>query len=166
MSDFGSSTGEGAPMTVGMPRVNARRRSIAALLVGASLFLAGCLDPDQQMVLDEMNADRQAYGRVALPAHDIAVAKAQAWADKLARDGGLSHSNLADGLSGLCWRGIGENVGYGGSVASVQDGYMNSSGHRANILNTTWDVVGVGEARGTVNGYPVVFTVQVFVDLC
>jgi uncharacterized protein YkwD len=153
-------------MPLEMSRVASRRRSVAALVVGAALFLAGCLTPPQQTVLDEMNADRQAYGRVALGAHDIAVAKAQAWADKLARDGGLSHSNLADGLSGLCWRGIGENVGYGGSIASVEDGYMNSAGHRANILNTTWDVVGVGHAPGVVNGHNVVFTVQVFVDLC
>ncbi|HET6663228.1 MAG TPA: CAP domain-containing protein [Acidimicrobiales bacterium] len=149
-----------------MSRVATRRRSLAALVVSASLFLAGCLTPQQQTVLDEMNVDRQANGRVALGAHDVAVAKAQAWADKIARDGGLSHSNLADGLGGLCWRGIGENGGYGGSIASVEDGYMNSPGHRANILNTAWDVVGVGHAPGTVSGRSVVFTVQVFVDLC
>jgi uncharacterized protein YkwD len=143
-----------------------RRRSLAGLLVAAALLLAGCLTGEQQTVLDELNADRQAAGLAALPANDPAVAKAQAWAEKLARDNALSHSNLAAGLEGLCWRAIGENVGYGGSIAQVEDGYMGSSGHRANILNPRWDVVGVGYATTVVSGRTRVFTVQVFVDLC
>ena len=39
---------------------------------------------------------------------------------------------------------------------------MASSGHRANVLNTTWNWVGVGMAR---NGSRV-FTVQVFMTGC
>ena len=99
-------------------------------------------------MLDELNADRQAAGLAALPANDPAVAKAQAWAKKLARDNALSHSNLAAGLEGLCWRAIGENVGYGSSIAQVEDGYMGSSGHQTNILNPRWDVVGVERDHG------------------
>jgi uncharacterized protein YkwD len=145
-----------------MSATASRRRSLAGLLLAATLLLTGCLTREQQTVLDELNADRQAAGLVALPPNDHAVAKAQAWAEKLARDNALSHSNLAAGLEGLCWRAIAENVGYGGSIAGVQDAYMGSAGHRANILNSRWDVVGVGYAT---NGARV-FTVQVFVDLC
>jgi uncharacterized protein YkwD len=144
----------------------ARRGGLLGLVVAAALLLTGCLTPEQQVVYDEMSADRAAAGLAAIPVNDVAVAKAQAWAEKLARDNALSHSNLAQGLEALCWRALAENVGYGGSVAEVQDGYMRSPGHRANILNARWDAVGVGYATTVVNGRARVFTVQVFVDLC
>ena len=144
----------------------ARRRPLLGLLVAAALLLTGCLNAEQQLVLDEMNADRTAAALAALPSNDVAVAKAQSWAEKLARDDALSHSNLAQGLEALCWRAIAENVGYGGSIAEVQAAYMGSAGHRANILNGRWDVAGVGHATTVVNGRTRVFTVQVFVDLC
>ena len=60
------------------------------------------------------------------------------------------------------WCSIGENVGYGPSVAAIEDAYMASAGHRANILNTKWNGVGVGYAK---NGNRI-FTVQVFIKTC
>jgi len=60
------------------------------------------------------------------------------------------------------WCSLGENVGYGPSVAAIEDAYMNSSGHRANILSTKWNGAGVGYAT---NGKRV-FTVQVFIKTC
>lgn len=131
------------------------------VLVIVLLAGAGCISTGQSAVLKEMNSDRTAYGRAKLPTHDMLNAKAQAWAENLARKGSLSHSTLSSGLPG-CWRGVGENVGYGTSAAAVQNAYMNSSGHRANVLNSTWDFVGVGYARSGSR----VFTVQVFIDGC
>ena len=132
-----------------------------ALLVVAVLLLSGCQSDGQNAVQNEMNADRQAHGLRALPTHEQLNQKAQAWAEKLARDGKLSHSNLASGVPS-CWRSLGENVGYGSTAAQVEDAYMNSSGHRANILDAKWKYVGVGYAkRGSL-----VFTVQVFMQGC
>jgi uncharacterized protein YkwD len=88
-------------------------------------------------------------------------AKAQAWADRLANENALYHSHLADGIGG-CWRELGENVGYGGSIADIQGAYMSSAGHRANILNARFNYAAVGVAhRGDR-----VFTVQVFMQGC
>lgn len=142
-----------------------RRLSIAAGAVVALGLLAGCLTPGQTSVLNELNADRRANGRTTLSTHAQAQAKAQAWAEKLAREGRLYHSTLADGITAK-WCGLGENVGYGNTVAGIQDAYMASAGHKANVLNTTWNGVGVGHATGKVNGVTVTFTVQFFIRTC
>ena len=76
----------------------------------------------------------------------------------------LSHSKLSDGVT-LSWRALGENVGYSSSISKIHTNLMNSSGHRANILNSSYDRVGVGIATGTCNGYSVVYETQVFADV-
>lgn len=137
------------------------RTAQLALAVVLALVLTACFPSGSQSVADEMNADRRENGRRTLPTHAALNRKAEAWADKLAQDNRLSHSTLTSGLPS-CWRGVGENVGYGSSIPAVQSAYMKSTAHRANILNTKWDYVGVGSAtRGSR-----VFTVQVFMSGC
>lgn len=147
-----------------LPRT-ARRVAIVGLAFASLALLAGCLNPAQDVVLRDLNGDRTANGRRALMPQEQAQAKAQAWANKLAREGTLYHSNLSDGIS-VRWCNLGENVGYGARVANVEAAYMASPGHRANILNTAWNGVGVGYAPGKVNGVWVTFTVQVFIRTC
>ena len=138
------------------------RMLLAAVGLVLALLLAACQTEGQAAVGRELNADRRAHGLATLPSHGTLDAKAQAWAAKLARDGRLSHSNLASGAP-RCYRALGENVGFGPSAAHVQDGYMASSGHRANVLGRGWTDVGVGYARGRNGG---VYTVQVFMTRC
>lgn len=45
------------------------------------------------------------------------------------------------------WRVLGENVGVGGDVSSLHRAFMDSSGHRANIVYGTFRHVGVGVKR-------------------
>ncbi len=80
-------------------------------------------------------------------------AKAQAWADKLAREGALYHSKLGDGLT-PCWTGLGENIADHRSMAGAEQLMMSDPPHRDNILGR-WDWVGVGVAR-TAQGVVVV----------
>ena len=51
---------------------------------------------------------------------------------------------------------IGENIGWGGgSLAtprSMVRGWMNSAGHRANILSRGFRMIGIGIANGAPNG--------------
>ena len=45
----------------------------------------------------------------------------------------------------IAWRTVGENIAYGQtSPAAVMQAWMNSSGHRQNILGTGFDTIGVG----------------------
>jgi uncharacterized protein YkwD len=70
-------------------------------------------------------------------------------------------STLRDRMnrSGFPWRAAGENVAYGyPTAASVMVGWMNSSGHRANILSSNTHL-GVGLAYSS-NGVP--YWTQVF----
>ena len=57
---------------------------------------------------------------------------------------------------GYKWRTYGENVAYGsgsyGTPQNVFDGWMNSEGHRANILSSNFKDVGIGEAIGEYKG--------------
>jgi uncharacterized protein YkwD len=55
--------------------------------------------------------------------------------------------------TGYCYRIAGENIGwnnYPDDVATntVQRQFMDSAGHRANILGKAWDVVGIGAYKG------------------
>ncbi len=143
------------------PRTAARRGLVAMTLVTAAALLSACLGPQQAQVQAEMNSDRRSNGLAGLAINYSAQAKAQKWAERLAREQKLYHSNLPDGI-GDNWCSLGENVGYGPSVSSIQDAYMNSPGHRANILAKKWNGVGVGYA---VNGRTV-YTVQVFIKTC
>lgn len=145
-------------MPTKLPR---RAIQVASLAVALVVLLSGCISSGQTAVHDELNADRTTYGLRRLPTHDQLNSKAQAWAEKLARDGVLSHSNLASGVPS-CWRSLGENVGYGSSAAGVQDAYMRSTKHRANVLDSRWTYVGVGFAQAGSR----VYTVQVFMQGC
>ena len=50
---------------------------------------------------------------------------------------------------GLSYRTAGENIARGyASPQAVVDGWMNSSGHRANILNASYTQIGVGYVSG------------------
>lgn len=139
-------------------------RTSSAALVGVALLLAAACQPaptPQALVRDALNKDRAANGRAALAVNAQANAKAQQWAEKLAREGRLYHSNLSDGITQR-WCSLGENVGYGSSIDGVEAAYMKSSGHRANILDAKWNGVGTGHAKKG----STVYTVQVFIKTC
>lgn len=60
---------------------------------------------------------------------------------------------------GVSYRGAGENIAYGQtSPQEVMNGWMNSDGHRANILSSNFTTLGVGYT--VVNGTP--YWVQMF----
>ncbi len=65
---------------------------------------------------------------------------------------------------GYAYIKIGENLALGNfkDSADVVQAWMNSPGHRANILDTTYTEIGVGVAHGTYQGYEVSVLVQHF----
>jgi uncharacterized protein YkwD len=55
---------------------------------------------------------------------------------------------------GYCYRVAGENIGWntypdGDATAAIHRMFMDSSGHRANILGRAWEVIGVGAYKGS-----------------
>ena len=93
-------------------------------------------------LLDCVNQARAAEGVGPVTTNGTLTAAAQACADRMAASGQLTHSGATPGFA--AW---GENIAQGyGSVPAVFDGWMNSPGHRANILNPAFTQLGVGYA--------------------
>lgn len=107
-------------------------------------------------MLASVNAQRAAVGAAPLRSCGTLDVAAQRHSEDQASRATMSHtgSDGSDigaraGRAGyLGWNALGENVAYGyASVSSVMDGWMNSSGHRANIVSSTFTHVGFGRAQ-------------------
>ena len=135
---------------------------LLALTVGA-VTLSSCesTESDRLAVIDAVNWTRAENGLPALTEHVTLNMKADAWAVQLRDDCNIRHSTLSDGAPPE-WRKLGENVGRGGSIEQVHTAYLNSPGHRANIVDPRFTSMGAGAVWGTCNGQRTVFTVQVF----
>lgn len=140
-------------------------RLFAALLalIVASGLLASCesTDAERGEVLSLINSSRAAEGLAPVVGSLTLDMKADAWAQKIRNDCALSHSKLSDGAPSN-WKKLGENVGYAGSIGQVHAAYLNSAGHRANIMDPAFNEAGTAAVWGTCNGQQRVFTVQVF----
>ncbi len=109
-----------------------------------------------QEVLNIVNSERGRVGLSPLRLHSQLTAAAQAHSEDMARHNFMSHTG-SDGSSpfdrmrryGYNFRWAGENVASGySSPQDVMRGWMNSSGHRANILNPNFRDIGIGYALG------------------
>lgn len=94
------------------------------------------------------NALRGSLGLGALARNAQLDAYATAWARELAASGSLRHSASPDRAVAAGWSIAGENVGYGGSVATVHDALVKSAGHYANLAGASYTAIGVGVATG------------------
>jgi hypothetical protein len=93
--------------------------------------------------LSLINQERTSRGLNALTVRPEVIPVARNWTAKLIGDQALSHNpNLAT-LMPADWISIGENVGFGSGVESLHTAFMNSPGHRANVLGD-FHQVGIG----------------------
>lgn len=114
-------------------------------------------------VLALTNRERTSRGLRALSFSSCADGYANSWAGTLAAVGSLSHQALSPILTACRARGVGENVAYGNVTAEqLVQMWMDSAGHRANILNASFTHLGVGDVT-TSSGR--VYGVQVFLAL-
>ncbi|MFD7246409.1 CAP domain-containing protein [Streptomyces massasporeus] len=107
--------------------------------------------PEAQ-VLSLVNKERAAAGCSPVTANDRLTRAADDYSDVMARSGVMSHTG-PDGstmttrveAAGYQWSTLGENIAQGqADAASVMKSWMNSPGHRANILNCSFKELGVG----------------------
>ncbi len=89
------------------------------------------------------NQVRASKGLPALTVHSGLVSVAQGWSDHMAAAGIISHNPNLAAQAPSNWAKLGENVGMGGSVDAVQQAFINSSHHYANIVNPDFREVGV-----------------------
>ncbi|NEE22956.1 CAP domain-containing protein [Streptomyces sp. SID7499] len=107
--------------------------------------------PEAQ-VLSLVNKERAAAGCSPVTANDRLTRAADDYSDVMASSGVMSHTG-PDGstmttrveAAGYQWSTLGENIAQGqADAASVMKSWMNSPGHRANVLNCSFKELGVG----------------------
>lgn len=117
-------------------------------------------------VVELVNAERAKYGLSALTVdakvQQAALVRAKESAQSFShtRPNGSSFSTALT-EAGVSYRRAGENIAYGQRTPQqVMNAWMNSSGHRANILNEDFTTIGVGYT--VING--TAYWAQLFTD--
>ena len=90
---------------------------------------------------------RRAAGKPALATNASLIITAQAWSQHMADTQKLVHRTSLSAGAPAGWRKLGENIGYASSVNGIQTAFMNSAGHKANILDSAFNNVGIGITR-------------------
>lgn len=145
------------------------RLRVLVTLVGALAFTASpfpkayALTSDEGSLVSSINAERAQHGMGKLSVSGELVAKARKHSAEMASKGAIYHdANLGSGVSG--WKQIGENVGRGPSANAVHNAFMDSSSHRAHILNPKYDRVGVGTVWKGSGSSKMIYVTEIFVD--
>ena len=158
-----------------------RLLATAALAAAGAVALTSCqaMSTPEQSAFNKVNESRTANGVAKLTTNDALITKAGNWAQHLLDASGgvcssatLVHSNLRDGAP-AGWSYLGENIACAvvsgdpsNGVGVMHTNFMNSSGHRANILSTNFNRGGIGFAsRKLANGQYLVFETQSFAHL-
>lgn len=108
---------------------------------------------DEKKAIDLVNADRAKNGLKPLKINMDLVLLARNYSQDMANRGFFSHYN-PEGQSpfdrmraaGISFSYAGENLAINQSVTGAETAFMNSPGHRANILNTNYTEIGIGIA--------------------
>ena len=109
-----------------------------------------------EKVLQLVNAEREKAGLKALKMSEQLRSIANLKSKDMAEKNYFSHTSPTYGTPfqmlqdfGVHYQAAGENIAAGQQTPEqVMESWMNSSGHRANILNTNFDTLGVGIYQG------------------
>lgn len=122
------------------------------------------------VLVDLTNNDRSENNVSALKVNPLLELAAQLKAQDMATKGYFEHTS-PEGLTpwfwlqkvGYRWSGAGENLAVNFSDSSdIENAWMNSSGHRANILDNRFSEIGIATAKGIYKGQEAIFVVQFF----
>jgi uncharacterized YkwD family protein/spore coat assembly protein SafA len=119
-------------------------------------------------VIRLVNVERARAGRPALVENSKLSNVARIKANDFIKSNYFSHNSPTYGSPfdmirsfGITFTAAAENIAKGqGTAAEAVNSWMNSSGHRANILNSTYNQIGVGVARDNRGN---MFWVQMFI---
>ncbi|MGA3373381.1 MAG: CAP domain-containing protein [Terracidiphilus sp.] len=113
------------------------------------------IQPEAWQLVMLANQSRAAAGAGPLKWDPALAAAARQHCLRMAAQGSISHQYADEpdvsgraGQAGAHFSLIEENVAFGPTPAAVHDGWMNSSGHRKNLLNPSVDRVGVAVVAG------------------
>ncbi len=112
------------------------------------------LTADEQEVFDLINAKRIANGLSALKIDDELQNVARIKAQDMVDNNYFSHTSPIYGSPfdmikkfGISYKTAGENIAGNSSNSGAVNAWMNSSGHKANILNSSFNYTGIGVVK-------------------
>lgn len=141
---------------------------IHVFLVLPSTGLFSAILPN--VLVDLTNADRKENNVGFLDINDLLQKAALLKAQDMAQKGYFAHT-APDGKNPWYWlEKVGYNYEYAGEnlavnfvdSSDIEKAFMDSTGHRANILNGNFSEIGVATARGMYKGQETEFVVQFF----
>ena len=101
-------------------------------------------------IFNELNQERVARGLAPLAWDPQLAGLANDWSAGMAGSGNFAHRDLSGVIRSPGWAGVynslGENIVTGGGLTSASShaAWMNSPGHRQNLLQAGYDSVGIG----------------------
>ncbi|HVE92472.1 MAG TPA: CAP domain-containing protein [Actinomycetota bacterium] len=101
----------------------------------------------EQTITRMVNEHRAGAGLPALSTHSGLLGQARKQAVRMLEAGRIYHNpNLESDTAAAVsnWRTLGENVGVGTDAAAIQNAFIRSAPHRANIENGSFNLVGIG----------------------
>jgi uncharacterized YkwD family protein len=110
---------------------------------------------EERQMVDLVNKERAANGLAALAVDPALVKTARLKSQDMVDKNYFSHQSPTYGSPfdmmkqfGITYTTAGENIACNQSVSAAHTAFMNSAGHRANILNKNFNYIGVGIANG------------------
>jgi uncharacterized protein YkwD len=123
----------------------------------------------RQVILARINSLRRAHKLAPLSPDRALDAVAQAYSDRMDREGFFAHvapdgTNLRQRLSaaGPSYRSAGENLGLAPGPLSAHFGIEHSPGHRKNLLSPQFTHAGIGVTFQKVDGRPQAIVTEVY----
>lgn len=112
---------------------------------------AGNVAAAEARAVQLLNADRAKYGLPALKVNSKLTSLAGKYAQDMINRGYFAHNNPEGQTpfdrmkaAGISYTYAGENLAINSNVDAAQVAFMNSSGHRANVLSSHFTEVGIG----------------------
>jgi hypothetical protein len=134
-----------------------KRAYVVMTLVASMLAMALALVPaahadtgsDETRFLELTNSLRVSKGVAPLAVDGGLVSVARSWSGKMAAAGEISHNPSLANQVPSGWKKLGENVGQGGNVDSLQQAFVNSPSHYHNLVDPAFNLVGIGVVYGS-----------------
>jgi uncharacterized YkwD family protein len=117
------------------------------------------LSTEESKMINLVNQERTKQGVKPLGVNMVLVGLARKKSQDMVAKNYFSHTSPTYGSpfdmmknAGVSYRTAGENIAGAATTESAHQNLMNSSGHRANILNSAFNQVGIGIAPGSMYG--------------
>lgn len=142
-----------------LKKANPSITNIAMIYVGQKILIpdTNSLTSYEQQVIELVNRERSSRGLGLLTYDSQLGYVARLKSQDMVNNNYFSHTSPTYGSPfqmmekfGLRFSAAGENIAYGQRTAQeVMNAWMNSAGHRANILSATYTHIGVGVAKSS-----------------